>query len=139
MNLKFYYAMMVLFGVSLSIFKLFQYDINYIYNLNKSFPFEIYDVGNCESTNFKCVLFRALKLINDFIKNILTYILSLLIDLILMKNIRKDIENKLKLAKSKKVIDSATDSLNNNNRMVLINSVLFFIAYTRLNSYQILY
>ena len=130
LNLKFYYTLMFIFGVLLSLFKLFQYDYNYIYNLNKSFPFEIYDVGNCESTNYKCILFRALKLINDIIKNILTYMISFLIDIILMKNIRKDVENKLKLTKSKKTISTAIHSLNNANRMVLVNGIVFFVAYS---------
>jgi hypothetical protein len=130
LNIKLYYFLMIVFGILLSLFKLFQYDINYIYNYNKSFPYEIYDVGNCESTDFKCILFRALKLINDIIKNILTYLLSLLIDMILMKNIRKDVKNKIKLSKSKKVIDTAIDSLNKNNRMVLMNGILFFFAYS---------
>ena len=130
MNLKFYYFLMVLFGIILSLFKLFQYDVNYIYNYNKSFPYEIYDVNNCKSANYKCVLFRTLKLVNDFIKNILTYLLIILIDLVLIKNIRNDLKNKIKVSQSKKVIDTAIDSLNNVNRMVLINSVLFFLAYS---------
>jgi hypothetical protein len=87
-------------------------------------------VGNCNSANYKCILFRALKLINDIIKNILTYLLIILIDLILIKNIRNDLKNKIKVSQSKKVIDTAIDSLNSVNRMVLINSVLFFFAYS---------
>ena len=56
---------------------------------------------------------------------ILNYLLSLFIDLILMKNIRKDVNNKIKLSRSKKVIDTAIDSLKKNNRMVLMNAWYF--------------
>jgi hypothetical protein len=130
MNKIIYYALIILFSIFLSLFKLFQYDINYIYNHFKSFPFEIYDIGNCESDNYKCTLFRILKLLNDIIKNILMYILSVFIDLVLMKNIREDVKNKLKLTKIKKTITTAISSLNNVNRMVLINGILFLIAYS---------
>ena len=47
-----------------------------------------------------------------------------------MKNIRRDVKNKLKLTKINKTITSAINNLNNVNRMVLINSILFFIAYS---------
>ena len=64
LSLMAYYSLMLMICTLLSIFKLFQYQTNEIFNSAKSFPYEKYDVGNCKLNDIYCNLFRYLDLIN---------------------------------------------------------------------------
>lgn len=129
LNLIKYYIIVFVVSVLFSIFKLFGFQINEIYNSYKSFPFEIYDVGNCDVDYVYCVLFRTLKLVNDFIKNILIFFLNLFIDIYLMKFARQHLRSKKNLITDKSKISQAVKSINKINRMIIFNGFIFFVAY----------
>jgi hypothetical protein len=71
-----------------------------------------------------------LDIINDFIRDILFYIVNLVIDLCLLHNSSKNLKNKIKLTKDKQNLSAAIKSKKKINRMVLIDGILFLIAYT---------
>ena len=128
-NLKIYYTVTILFCSSISLFKLFQYQINEIYNTTKSFPLELFDVDNCRDENFKCKLFRGFNLINHFIIDFVFFLINIIIDLYLLEISKKFLKNKKKITLDKKILDSASKSNKKITKMVLINGLLFFIAY----------
>ena len=129
MNLKWYYFIICLLSLLLSIFRLFEYKINYIENSTKNFPLETYDFGSCKKNDFHCHLYRALNVINDFIKDILFFIINLIIDIFMYKNSIKNLENKRKLTNDRKHINLAIKYKNSVNQMIFVNGFVFFIAY----------
>ena len=127
-NLKVYYTIVILFCSLFSIFKCFQYQINEVYNTYKSFPLELYD--NCMVDYFKCKLFTVLSLINDFLNDIIFFLINITIDLFLVKSSKKSLNNKKKLTHDIKMLDRASKSDKKITKMVIINGVLFLIAYS---------
>ena len=127
--MKRYYFAICLLSLLLSIFRLFEYKINYIENSTKNFPLETYDFGFCKKIDFHCNLYRALNVINDFIKDILFFIINLVIDIFLYKNSIKNLENKRKLTNDRKHINLAIKYKNSINQMIFVNGFIFFIAY----------
>ena len=128
-NLKFYYCLIFVFCFLLSIFRLFEYDINEIEYSYKNFPFQIYDVGSCEKSDFHCALFRALNILNDLIKNVLFFVINLVLDLVLFKNSKQNLRNKKKLCSDRKQINLAIKSKNSINQMLFVNALIFFVSY----------
>ena len=128
-NLWVYYIVIVVFSLLLSLFKLFQYQVNEIYNSYKSFPFEIYDIDKCNDNFSSCVLFRVLNLVNVFIKVILFIFVNLLIDVWLYNVSKANLENKKRLTKDAKKIRLAVKSKNRINRMIFWNGIIFSFAY----------
>jgi len=129
LNIKLYYFIIFAFSILMSIFKIFEYQINEVYLPNKSYPFKKYDVGSCENGDFYCTLFRVFNIINDFIKDVLFFFINLIIDIFLFIISKKNLKNKMKISKDKKTIDVAIKFKNKMNRMVILNGILFFIAY----------
>ena len=129
-NLKIYYFIIFVLSILLSLFKIFEYQINEIYLSSKSFPFKIYDVGNCDKGDVYCNLFRAFNLVNNFIKDCFLFVANLVIDIYLFKYSKKNLENKKKVLNDAKKIGIAIKLKNKMNKMVLINGVTFFVAYS---------
>jgi hypothetical protein len=86
-------------------------------------------VGNCDKGDAYCTLFRVLNIINNFIKDILFFFINLIIDILLFKNSKQNLENKKRVLNDAKKIDMAIKLKNKMNKMVLINGIVFFIAY----------
>ena len=129
-SLKQFYFVTIVICTLLSIFKLFEYQKNEVYNSFKSFPIEKYDIGNCKPDNMKCYLFRYLELINGFIRDILFFIINLAIDLCLLHNSNENLKNKIKVTHDKLNLNAAVKSKKKITRMVLVNGFLFLISYT---------
>ena len=109
-NLKIFYTVVIISCSLFSLFKCFQYKMNEIYNTFKSFPLESYDIDNCLDGNFKCKLFRALNIINDFIIYMFFFLISITLDIILFKHSKQALENKQKITNDKKALDTASKS-----------------------------
>ena len=129
-NLTLYYSVNIIVCTLLSIFKLFQYQVNDIFNSLKSYPLEKYDIGECFFNISYCHLFRYLNLINQFIKDILFFVLNLIIDVFLLRNSVKNFRNKMKIGSNKLNLNAAIKSKKKITRMFLMNGLLFIIAYT---------
>jgi hypothetical protein len=123
------YLSFLVFSLLISLFKIFDYEINEIYLAVKTFPYEIYDIGNCNKNDSYCLLFRGLNIVNDFIKDVLIIFLNALIDIILFKNSKDNLRLKKKLTKDANKLTAAIELKNKLNRMIFINGVVFIIAY----------
>ena len=128
-NLYCYYSAILAFSLLISLFKIFEYQINEIYLSVKSFPYEKYDIGNCEKSDFTCMLFRVLNILNDFMKNVLIIFLNAIIDIILFKNSKENLKIKKKLTTDDDKLAPAIELKNKLNRMIFINGIIFIIAY----------
>ena len=129
LNIKAYYFIIFCASILLSLFKIFEYQINEIYLPSKSYPFKIYDVGSCENGSVYCTLFRVFNIINDFIKDVLFFFTNLIIDILLFRTSQKNVKHKKKILNDIIKIDIAIKFKNKMNRMVFLNGILFFIAY----------
>ena len=129
MDLRLYYVILFLFFLLISLFKLFEYRINEAYNNSKSFPFELYDVNMCNASDFYCEIFWTFKLINDFIKDIIFFVVNFLIDFFLVQSSKVHLENKIKLMHSKKNIIAAKEANKNLNKMIITICTLFLLSH----------
>ena len=134
-RLLYFLYLLIIFFVSclFSLFKLFQYRLNENLSTFKDFPYEIRDENFCDRdedwVKFQCGLFKAFKLLNTILNDILLVVFNIIIDIVLLRNFhlilnRKlrhiiDIEHQMKILMSKKKM----------NRMILFNSFLYVFSH----------
>ena len=131
LNVKLFYLITFLMSLILSIFKIFENRPNEVYsNFDKNFPYNAYDVRYCSLDEYKptnCNIFWALNLINNFLNNISFLILSLIIDLFLLRYSFKVIKEKRTLHCPH--LKDAKELKAKLNKMVITNGILFFISH----------
>jgi hypothetical protein len=138
----FYYSIMVLtFGVAMSLFKLFQYKINHGYFSFGTFDFpeEIRSsVEYCSTNKVECQFFEIMKLFNNLLNDVLMLILTLIIDILLLKNYGEMLIKKKKISYGK--ANKANEAKHRITKMVIINGMIYFVAHLpELSSVILLY
>lgn len=123
-----FYPVLVVFSAVLSIFKLFQYKVNFGFYGNQNFPYEIRDFNYCEKYK-SCDFMNSLNIINNIINDVLFIIVNIVIDLFLLVHLKAKLMHKEKLFKLDKTHLEAIKSKNNATRMIIINGLLFFISH----------
>ena len=127
-----YFVVCILLSCIISIYKLFQYRPNEEMDLWRDFPYEIRDEQFCSnvSNSVQCKWFSSLKIINKFLIDVLSVILIIGIDLCLLKNYYKHLENKLlHILTDSDHHRSIQKSKKNINRMILWNSFIYLLAH----------
>jgi hypothetical protein len=130
-RLPVYFVVLFVSSCFFNSYTLFQYVLNINKDPRIDFPYEKRNEIFCENElhKFQCSAFNALKISNKFLNDILSVIVILVIDLFLLKNFHKhledkstvlhDTENKLIIQKSKK----------NANRMIIATNIIYFLAH----------
>jgi len=115
----------------ISLFVLFQYEINSRFDVRKEFPYEIRDEQYCldEANRFECGLFNSFKIINKSLNGIVFFVLVLAIDLCLLRSVQKDLKKKSKQFTDQVHRDEILQSSKNINRMVVTNGVVYVLAH----------
>ncbi len=128
-----YILSLILISCIFSMFKLFQYRVNYYFYTNTfgEFPFEIRDEVYCDDENnkFQCRLFNMFKLANRSVNDVLFVILNIFIDLVLFVKYRNHMNRKLVQindAAQHKLIERSKKYL---NRMILFNSLIYILSH----------
>ena len=130
LNLKKCYSIAFMTCLAFSIFNIFEFHINEFYYQFKSFPFDKYDINNCDMRAYYCKFFRAFNIANDFIKDVVFFLTNFIIDLFLLNLSKKNLEHKIKtLNDDAKNVKTAKKSKNKIANMVAINSVIFFVSF----------
>ena len=127
-----YFVICILISSMLSLFKLFQYELNRFMDFRRDFPYESRDERFCQDPDnaFQCKFFSSLKILNKFLSDIVCVILIVVIDLCLLKNYYKHLENKLRnLVLAPDHIRNIQKSKKNINRMILWNSFIYLLAH----------
>jgi hypothetical protein len=128
LNIKLYYFIIFLLSLSLSVFKIFANKVNEIYsNFDKNFPFNAYDVGYCILDNKKCTLFWSFNMINNALNNVLFLLLSIFIDISMIRYSNKVIKEKRTM--NSPTLNEAIQLKTKLNKMILTNGTLFFISH----------
>ena len=103
MNIRVYFCLLVLLSSLLSLFILFQYDLNSVNDYRKEFPYEKRDEFFCEliKNKYACRLFNGFKLANQMLNGILFVCLNFVIDLCLVRVFNREINAKMEIHKHK--------------------------------------
>ncbi len=130
-NIKFYSFILVLFSSVLSIFILFQYEINFLRDYRKEFPFEKRNEKFCQNLANKsqCRLFNAFKIINQVFNVIVFVVLNLFFDIILLKQFDKNMKKKVHLETSLNRMKDIKKKTKKLTKMVVVNGILYFISH----------
>jgi hypothetical protein len=130
-NIKLFFIVTLVLSTILSTFILFQYEINDVYDYRKEFPFEKRDGKYClnKLNQSTCLLFKIFKLVNQSLNGVIFLTLSLLIDISLIYLFDKKMKNKIKLESNKEKCEEFKKKKEKVAKMILINSVFYFIAH----------
>jgi len=118
----------------LSFYKLFQYSLNLEHDFRKDFPYEIYNEFYCDSSDlidvkFKCSLFSFFKVFNSILNDILLVILNLIVDVVLLRNFHRHLDNKLRQIVDMDQHKNIQKSKTKVNRMILFNGLLYVFSH----------
>ena len=128
-KLKIYIVLLILFSSILSTFKLFEYKIDrheFAFG-NFDFPIEKRSFIYCSRQPNECKLFTAVKLAYNFINDVLFYLITILVDMLLLKNLKEKFQKKKKLVK--KFNEDDENNRKRINKLVFINGLVYLIAH----------
>ena len=127
----FYVFAIVSFNCLFSLFKLFQYRKNALFNMGLEFPFEIRDEEYCnnEKNKFQCQLFNAFKIANRSINDILFLVLNMLIDFILLIKFQRYMNSKLRQINDLTQRNSIEKSKKHLNHMIFFNGFIYIFSH----------
>ena len=133
---KIIYYLLILFVVSsvLSIFKLYQYKVDGLgFRLvgNAEFPSEIRNLIYCVELEYRfseCKIFNGIKMFNNVINNILFFLLTIILDIILLNGITDIIRHKMKVLENIK-LEEEEKKKKKLSIMVLVNGVIYLISH----------
>jgi hypothetical protein len=137
MNLKYFYSFVVIFGCSLSSFKIYEYSATDFYSfITVYFPFDKYGINVCDksinkskSFELRCDLFPVLNWISNFINNVLFLILNVIIDIFLIRFSNEMLERKRKVITDKKHLEEAIKYKEKVNKMAVTNGSIFLLSH----------
>ena len=137
LNLKCFYSILLVITLFFSVFKLFQFKPNEFYSsFDENFPFDAYGINYCEfniysikAFAFKCKLFQILNLINNVLDNILFLLISVIIDILLVRFSNELLKNKQSLINSEKHLAQALRYKDTVNKMIITNGTLYFVSH----------
>ena len=130
LNYKLFLFVLLVFAVLISLFKIFQYDVNTLYDMEE-FPSEFYSEFRClyDMYKSKCVLFDILKLINKSFNDIFFFLINIFLDFLMLKHFNKEIEHKMQLRNHNEDNSDLIKKKKNVNRMIIANSTIFFFSH----------
>jgi hypothetical protein len=146
LNMKPLYAIVLAFGLLLSIFKVFEFKKNDAYNIfDVRFPFNAYDIDYCSDDSLsysqsflhKCNLFDTLNVINNVINNVLFWFFSVFIDFLLMTFARNYVRQKRDLnvnsehehEREHEPVREAIKLKEKINKLVFTNNILYLFSH----------
>ena len=127
LKFKIYLPILICFASLISLHKLFEYKVNEFMILTISFPSEIYSELYC--VNQICSYMDSFKLLNDTLNDLLFCLLSLLIDIILLKCVSKELKKKILIRGPRADNKDLDKSQKNVDRMVLSNGFIYFLSH----------
>jgi hypothetical protein len=145
-NIKRFYLIVFLLGLSFSCFLFFEHNVNKLYqeyddvNANNN----MYDVRYCEDfdrnavslkkfilTNgflVKCKLFKWLNIINNILNNVLFIFVSICVDICMVRYSNQVIKEK-KALNCPNITETAIQYRNKLNKMIITNGTLYFLSH----------
>jgi hypothetical protein len=132
MSFSFYACMLIFLSFLLNLYKLFQYEINWSMSHFFDFPDDRFgEAFHCNIVRFTpiCKLFESFKIVNNAFNDIILFLLSIGIDLFLLKYFHLNIDHKIRLRNIHADNSDLIKKKKKVNRMVLASGVVFFISH----------
>ena len=129
-NLKHFVITILALSSVLSVYILFQYEINEEKDYRKEFPFETRNENFCVKTVniHKCRMFNAFKMVNNIINGVLFVLLNIIIDLFLLREFKKNLKSKSKMEFNKSKAEEYRIKMKRLTKMVIINGLIYFLS-----------
>jgi hypothetical protein len=127
LKFKIYLPLLICFALLISLHKLFEYQVNEFMISSISFPYEIYSELHCVSVI--CSYMDSFKLLNVALNDLLFCLLNLVIDIILLKCVRKELKHKSVIRGPHADNKDLDKSQKNVDRMVLSNGLIYFLSH----------
>ena len=126
-----YFVSTLTMSCVLSTFRLFQYRINYALDTLKDFPYELREEYFCnlKLANSHCKLFKAFKIANRGLNDVLCVLLNILIDLTLIRKFKKYLDTKKVHSVGADHHKLIEQSKKNVNRMIFCNSTVYILSH----------
>jgi hypothetical protein len=134
---KIFYVIIFISCSLWSMFKLFEYKPNEVYSsFDKNFPYNRYDQKYCQKVDslYKfletgCRIFPILNLINNILNNIIILIISVTIDVCMIRFANKNYQHSIQLFHDQKHLDEALEHKKKILKLIIINGLLFFFSH----------
>ena len=136
LNIKVFYLILTISALIFSLFKVFEFKPNEVYSsYDRNFPYAPYDVNYCElnlfnstMVSFACRSFPILNLANSILNYIVFFVISCVIDVLMVRFTNENLERKLHLSHDQTHINEAINLKKNITKMILINGILYFVS-----------
>ena len=132
-NLRRFYSIAFLTGLTISIFKVFQFRVNEYYSdFDQSFPFDAFGINYCEKEDnifLQCKLFSLFNLVNNLLNNVIFLVFSILIDASLIKFSNENLKRKLEMSLDEAHVLEAIKLKKKINKMIVTNGTLYFFSH----------
>ncbi len=129
LNLYLYTFAVVLFGLLLSAYKLFEFQLNEVNVAAIGFPYEIYNEQYCGLFGQYCRFMDFLKIFNDSFNDIALFTCNILIDLILLRFFKKDLKHKVDTRSPNADNSDLIRSKKNIDRMIMTTGLIYFVSH----------
>ena len=137
LNLKYVYTLLFVVTLSFSVFKLFEFKPNEFYSVfDTNFPYDAYGVNYCAynlynitAFTIKCKLFQVLNMINNIFDNVTFLLISVIIDVLLIRFSSRLLKNKQSLASTAEHLNEALRYKEKVNKMIITNGTLYFVSH----------
>ena len=133
LKLKYYFLILVVFSSLLSGFKFFQFNIDHFEDViySRQFPSEQSNKRYCisnKNTIFECEILGIIKVVNSVINDIFFFIVTVILDIIVLSGLSKMIKSK------KEIVDNFHEIEENKKKkriqkMVFINGLVFVFSH----------
>ena len=137
MNIKFFFVVLVVLSAVFSIFKIFQFSLNR-FNLMNNYYTYYFSVTLSKRNDFYCIshdndfwyckFWDTWMIVNNVINDILFFIISIIFDIIVLKNISSMINNKKKMVENFKE-EEEEKKRKRILKMIIINGIIFTLSH----------
>lgn len=140
-NVRLVYCLVFLFGILLSLFKIFEFKKNDPFNIfDVRFPFNAYDIDYCTDDTLslpksfldKCELYKTLNMINNVVNNVLFLFFSFLVDILLIIFARNYVKQKKDLTPEQPEHEHVREAIKLKEKikkLVIANNILFLFSH----------
>ena len=142
LNLQVFYSILLGICLSFSIFKVFQFRVNFEESGGgDDFPVDIYGIEYCQMQDLfairiipsllKCRMFTAFNMINTILNNMAFLFISIIIDVCLIQSMKQFVARKRRLFANVETneLNQAIKLQEKVTRMIIYNSLLFVVSH----------
>jgi hypothetical protein len=138
LKFKKFYSILFVTCLAFSSFKIFQFSVdNHFSVIDKTFPFDVYSFTYCKFVDthpsnyvFLCNLFLTLNLANNILNDVAFFLISILIDILMIRFANDYVKEKRTLNVSTQQVNEAVTLRKKIYKLIFTNGLLYFFSHT---------